>query len=128
MTYYEKITNKLENLNAGQDINVKIDDIDAKSITFSVYDSEVTEESLDTINEVLEWINIQEKGLNSMTSINYYPPKNGSKGGFNLRFELKVGEDYETEEEMHQRSLDDAEDRRSDFYPMGRGGGNDPSL
>ena len=40
MTYYDKIERYLENLNASQDIFVTIDDIDKKSIAFSVYDSE----------------------------------------------------------------------------------------
>ena len=59
---------------------------------------------------------IKKANLNNMTDIHYYPSKNGSQECFNLRFELDIGEDYETEEEMYQRSLDDAEDRRYQEY------------
>lgn len=115
MTNYEKIERYLEDLNAKQDINIQIDDIDELSVTFSVYDSEVTGESLQTICEVLEWIN-KKSDLNTMSDITHYPSKNGSQECFNLRFLLDVGEDYESEEEMHQRSLDDAEERRYEEY------------
>lgn len=106
MSYYEKIERYLENLNANQDIIVQIDDIDAKSITFSVYDCEVTDESLQTIYEVLQFIFPKKGDINHLSCITYHPSKNGSQECFNLRFELYIGEDIELEEELYQKSKD----------------------
>ena len=106
MTYYEEIDRYLENLNADQDITITIDDIDAESITFSVYDCEVTNESLETIYEVIDYVSGGRYDLNSMTDITHHPSKNGSAECFNLRFEFDVGEDEESEEELRQKAED----------------------
>lgn len=114
MTYYEEIENYLENINSKQDIKVTIDDIDAESITFSVYDCEVTEESMDTIYETLHYAN--NKDLEKLTDITHHPSKNGSAECFNLRFELDIGEDEESEEELRQKAEDYAEDQAFERY------------
>ena len=116
MTYYEDIEKYLENTNADDDILVTIDDIDKGSITFSVYDSEVTNESLATIYQVLQYVGRNEADLNTLSTITHYPSKNGNAECFNLRFELYVGDDEESEEELRQKAIDDDEDRRYKEY------------
>ena len=116
MTYYEEIERYLENLNASSDILVAIDDIDHKSITFSVYDCEVTEESLNEIYETLQFIDSKKGDLNCLNCINFHPSKNGSQECFNLRFELPVGEDLRSDDELNSIAEDDREEQRYEAY------------
>lgn len=96
MSYYEELEGKLEDLN-DTDYKITIDDIDEKSIQFCVYDAEVTEEVLNTIKEFLTYIN--KKG-GEMTGISYYPKKYGLQESFGLYYNVDIGEDEVSEEEL----------------------------
>ena len=115
MTYYEEIERQLENINASSDIRVTIDDIDTKSITFSVYDSEVTDESLSQIYEIIHFIDLT-KDLNTMTDIKYYPAKNIGMECFTLRFEFDIGDDVPTEYDYLQQQERDKDDKEYQDY------------
>jgi hypothetical protein len=116
MTYYEDIERKLENLNSKSDIRITIDDINCKSIRFIVYDCEVTDKSLQEIYETLNYIDSKKGDLNTMTDIHYYHSIYGSRECFGLRFELSVGEDIRSDDELNQIAEDDMEEQRYQEY------------
>jgi len=112
MSWYKDIEKELESVN-DTDIDITIDDIDEKGITFCVYDVEVCEDVLSVIEEVLDFIKKQD---NNLFCVTHHNPRITGAECFCFEYRIEVGIDEESSDELYERAKQDREEQAYENY------------
>ena len=116
MTYYEEIERYLEKWN-NTGVEITIDDIYKDSIKFCINDLEVTEQVLDFIEEVLNFIDKKGGTLTNIFSFEVNRENNKELYSFyELDYKINVGEDVRSDDELNQIAEDNREERKYEEY------------
>jgi len=116
MSRYEEIEWYLEKWNK-TGIDISIDEIDKDSIKFFINDSEVTEQVLDFIEEVLNFIDGKGGVLTNIFSFEATRENNKELDSFyELNYKIDVGEDVRSDDELNQIAEDNREERKYEEY------------
>ena len=119
MSRYDDIGKELESLHKC----LYVDDIGENNITLLYYGNNIEDDLLYTI-ETDYLCSYDNKHYLQSIEVD----TNSTETKIYLYYKCDIGKDEKTEEELYEESLDDAEERKNDAFPMSRGGLNDSSL